>query len=413
MSNRSRLSRRRFLKKLLVVTAGGLAACQSRPTTSVGTPTPARTIAPARSEPSPDPTARQPLLYVGAYVEDDEPGIYHYRMDPASGALTPVGMVKAGANPSFLALPPTAPYLYAVNEIATFQEQPGGAVSAFAIDPGDGALTMLNRQPSHGVGPCHLTTDRMGRFLLVANYGDGTLSVYPLAAEGRIGAASQVVHHHGRGADRARQAGPHAHYIAVAPDNRFVLTCDLGIDKVLVYRFASADGQLSPHSEAALQPGSGPRHLDFHPNGRYVYVINELDATLTVFAYVAETGMLANLQTLSTLPEGYSGPKSSAEVCVHPSGMFVYASNRGHDSIAIYTVDAATGQLMWVGQESSRGAMPRSFAIDPSGMFLLVANQDSDMVASFRIDLHTGTLRYLQRIAVPKPACLKFRAALE
>jgi 6-phosphogluconolactonase len=220
-----------------------------------------------------------------------------------------------------------------------------------------------------------------------------------------------VIQHHGRGADPARQEGPHAHYVAVAPDNRFVLSCDLGIDKVLVYRFA-VDGQLSPHSAAVLQPGAGPRHLDFHPNGRYVYVISELDATLTVFAYVAETGMLSNLQTLSTLPEGYSGPKSSAEVCAHPSGMFVYASNRGHDSIAIYAADAATGRLMWVGQESTRGATPRSFAIDPSGMFLLVANQDSDMVASFRIDAHTGMLRYLQRVAVPKPVCLKFRAVL-
>jgi 6-phosphogluconolactonase len=244
---------------------------------------------------------------------------------------------------------------------------------------------------------------------VVANYGDGTLAAYPLGADGRIGALSQMVQHRGRGANPERQEGPHAHFVAFAPDNRFALSCDLGIDKVLVYRFTSADGQLEQHGEAALPPGAGPRHLEVHPNGRYAYVISELNATLTVFSYAAESGKLAELQTISTLPADYSGPKSAAEVLAHPSGRFVYASNRGHNSIAMFAADEASGTLTWLGHASTRGETPRSFAIDPAGAFLLAANQDSDTVASFRIDAQSGMLQYLQSIAVPKPVCLTFR----
>jgi 6-phosphogluconolactonase len=241
----------------------------------------------------------------------------------------------------------------------------------------------------------------------VANYLSGTLSVYPIKTNGQLETASQIVQHRGMGIAK-EQDGPHAHFVTVTSDNRFVLSCDLGIDKVIVYQFDAADDGLLAHSEVVLPSGSGPRHLDFHPNGKFVYLINELNSTMTVLGYNAKTGTLTNLQTLSTLPEGYTGPNSCAEVWVHPSGKFVYGSNRGHDSLVIFAVEAGTGLLRLVGHEPTRGKTPRFFGLDPSGEFLLAANQDSDTVVSFRIDTHTGCLNYLQHIDVPKPVCVKF-----
>ena len=255
-----------------------------------------------------------------------------------------------------------------------------------------------------------MTTDREGRFLLVANYLSGTLSVYPINADGRLDSAAQVIQHHGRGVAK-EQEGPHAHFVAVSHDNRFVLSCDLGIDKLLVYSLDTTNGKLLAHSEAVLPPGAGPRHLDFHPNGRSIYLINELNSTMTVFAYDGITGTVNELQTLSTLPKGYTGPNSCAEVWVHPSGEFVYGSNRGHDSICIFLVDEETGRLRLIGHEPTRGKTPRYFALDPTGRFLLAANQNSDTVVNFQIDTRTGRLSYLQHIDVPKPVCVKFRAS--
>lgn len=348
------------------------------------------------------------LFYIGTYAEAQAPSIYLYQLNHSTGTLEQRASFKAGANPSFLTLSPNQRYLYAVNELADFQGQPGGAVSAFAIEPQTGQLTFLNQQPSHGGAPCHLATDKPGRFLFVANYLSGTLSVYPIETDGRLAAASHVVQHTGQGVNSKRQEGPHAHFITITADNRFALSCDLGIDQVLIYRFDAANGKLLPHSEAKLSPGAGPRHLDFHPTGRFVYVINELDSTLTVFDYAAETGTLTQLQTLSTLPEGYVEPNICAEVAVHPTGRYVYGSNRGHDSLVIYAVNAATGKLTLMSHEPTRGKNPRHFAIDPTGSFLLAANQDSDNVIVFQIDTHTGQLSYLQPVAVPQPVCLTF-----
>jgi len=347
-------------------------------------------------------------LYIGTYAEAEAAGIYLYQMDSATGTLEYRDSFKAGVNPSFLTLSPDNKYLYAVNELATFQGQPGGAVSAFAIDSSSGKLTFLNQQPSHGGAPCHLITDREGRFLFVANYLSGTLAVYPIETDGRLAAASQVVQHSGKGVNVERQEGPHAHFITLTTDNRFALSCDLGIDQVLVYQFDSANGKLLSHSTAELSPGAGPRHLDFHPEGRFAYVINELDSTLTVFEYAAEIGTLTKLQTLSTLPEGYTGFNSCAEVAVHPTGRYVYGSNRGHNSLVIYAVNEATGKLTLMSHEPTRGKNPRHFAIDPTGSFLLAANQDSDNMIVFQIDMRTGQLSYLQQVAVPKPVCLTF-----
>lgn len=394
MSHPQPVNRRNFLKECLSVSAGiSMATCHSTPTT----------------KPKPSKTNQKPLLYIGTYAESNANSIFVYEMDPISGALQPLDPNKAGANPSFLALHDEKNYLYAVNETNSFQGQPGGAVSAFALNPQSGKLTLLNQQSSHGSGPCHVSVDRTGSFVLVANYGSGSVAVLPVLENGKLDEASSFVQHQGRGANPGRQEGPHAHYITASPDNRFVLACDLGIDKVLVYQFDSVSGLLQHSNDAVLAPGSGPRHLDFHPNGRFVYVMNELTVTIAAFAYTAGDGTMSQVQSLSTLPQGYKGSKSGAEVFVHPTGKFVYTSNRGHDSIAIFAVDDSTGMLTLVGLESTRGKTPRSFVIDPSGTFLLVANQDSGTVTGFRIDAQAGTLGYLYSVTVPNPVCLKIR----
>lgn len=348
------------------------------------------------------------LFYVGTYADEAAPGIYLCRLDPANGILTKMAEFAGGPNPSFLALHPTGRYLYAVNETGTFHEQPGGGVSAFTIEAATGALTLLNQQSAHGEHPCHLTTDAQGRYALVANYSSGSLAVYPLAPDGYLAPASAVVQHHGQGPHPERQAGPHAHGVQFDGQNRFALVCDLGLDKVLTYRLDFEQGGLQLHGETHVAPGAGPRHLAFHPQGHCAYVINELASTVTVLAYDGEQGRLTELQTLTTLPSGYADANICAEIAVHPAGKFVYASNRGHDSIAIYGVAAEDGRLTLNRFEPTQGHAPRSFAIDPSGKFLIAANQDSDDLVSFRIDAATGRLHYLQRLELPKPVCLKF-----
>lgn len=350
----------------------------------------------------------QSLFYIGTYVANGSPSVFLCRLDAKTGKMERVDAFLGGSQPSFLAMHPGGLVLYAVNESSTHGNPPEGTVRAFSIDQATGRLTLLNEQSSHGVDPCHIITDRSGRHVLVANYTSGSLAVYPVENDGRLGTASDVAQHRGSGPDPKRQVGPHAHAVNMDPANRFALVCDLGLDKVLVYRLDLAAGKLRPHSEARLHPGAGPRHLDLHPNGRAVYVINELDSTLTVFGWESESGALKEIQTLSALPDRYVGPSFCAEVAVHPSGWFVYASNRGHDSLAIYMVDAVSGRLTRRGHEPTRGKNPRHFAIDLSGTFLLVANQDSNAVESFRIDAQTGGLTWLHRIEVPKPACVVF-----
>jgi len=395
--NTKEIDRRLFLKTCLAVSAAtGLTSCRSTPSTK-----------PAQNLPK---TGQNPFLYTGTYAGNDASSIFIHRMDSSTGALESVDAFKAGANPSFLALNPDGRFLYAVNEWGVSGPQGGSAVSAFAVDPQTGRLTLLNRQSSGGSGPCHVNLDRTGKFVLVANYGSGSLAVLPVREDGGLESVSQTVQHTGHGPVAGRQEGPHAHYITASPDNRFVLACDLGIDRVLVYGFDATAGGLTPAGEAVLPPGSGPRHLDFHPSGRHVYVLNELTATMAVFSYAAETGSLTQLQILSALPDGYSGSKSGAEVFVHPAGKFVYGSNRGHDSMAIFAVEESTGRLTLSGHESTRGRTPRSFAIDPTGAFLLAANQDGNSIAAFRINGQTGGLAYLSTLNVPKPVCLKFRS---
>jgi 6-phosphogluconolactonase len=349
-------------------------------------------------------------VYVGTYTSGESKGIYRLQLDLATGALTAEGEPTPAVNPSFLALHPGGRFLYAVSETGDSRTDKSGGVSAFAVDPRSGALTPLNQQPSGGPAPCHLWVDREGRHLLVANYWDGSVSVLPIGADGRLGAATARIQHQGKGPNAERQEGPHAHSVTLDPANRFALVADLGIDAVAVYRFDGAKGTLTAHQppRAALAPGSGPRHLAFHPDGRRAYVINELLSTITTFDYDAESGRLAERQTVGTLPAGFSGASFTAEVVVHPGGRFVYGSNRGHDSLAVFSVDPATGALTPAGHHPTQGRWPRNFAIDPSGTFLLAANQNSDSVAVFRIDPARGALQPVgPPLRVPRPVCLR------
>ena len=350
------------------------------------------------------------MVYVGTYTggPSASKGIYRLRLDLDSGALTEAGPPTESVSPSFLALHPSGRYLYAVNETDGPPKGEGG-VSAFAVDARTGALTPLNKESSRGGSPCHLALDARGRYVLVANYGGGSVAVLPVQPDGRLSPPTTFVQHEGHGADPGRQKGPHAHWVDVDKANRFALVADLGLDEVLVYKFDPAKGGLTPNQPPAarLAPGAGPRHAAFHPDGRHVYVINELQSTVTAFSYDPATGALGELQTLSTVPAGYTEPTNTAEIAVRPDGKFLYGSNRGHDSIAIFAVDAATGKLTAAGHQPTRGKKPRNFAIDPTGTWLLAANQDSDGIAVFRIDRASGALSPVgQPFSVPRPVCV-------
>ncbi|WP_165228383.1 lactonase family protein [Aquisphaera insulae] len=351
-------------------------------------------------------------VYVGTYTGGKTPseGIYLLELDPASGKVTEYGPVAKLASPSFLAIRPGGKELYAVSEVGRFQGKPGGGVTAMAIHPVTGKLTKLNEQSSVGSGPCHLTVDRTGKNVLVANYNNGVVACLPIAENGHLKPASCSIQHEGSSVDKGRQEGPHAHSINVDPMNRFALAADLGLDKVMVYRLDAEKGLLTPNDPAfgAVPPGSGPRHLAFHPSGRFAYVISEMGNTLTAFAYDADKGSLTQIQSVSTLPADFRGTSYTADVHVHPSGKFVYGSNRGHDSIAIFAVDESTGKLTAAGHASTGGKTPRNFAIDPTGSCLLAENQDSDTIVVFRIDGSTGGLsRVGAPIKVPMPVCIQ------
>jgi 6-phosphogluconolactonase len=344
---------------------------------------------------------------VGTYTDAVSRGIYRVTLDPATGAFgTPV-LAGETQNPSFLTLHPNGRVLYAVNEVDGFGGRPTGAVSAFAIDGASGTLSLLNQQSSEGGGPCHLSVDRSGRNLLVANYGGGTVAVLPLEGDGRLRPASSVRTHQGTGPDKGRQEKPHAHGIYLDPSERFALAPDLGADRVFVYRFDAAKGTLEPHGAGTPEPGSGPRHLAFHPNGKLAYVINELTSTITVFSWDAEKGALTSIQTISCLPAGYSGTSWTAEVAVSPDGRFVYGSNRGDDSLAVFAVDPATGKLASKGHAPVGGKNPRHFTIDPTGRFILAGHQGSGTVGILKLDSSTGMPSLVGTpIRIDKAVCL-------
>lgn len=353
----------------------------------------------------------QARVYIGTYTQRGSQGIYLARFDLGSGKLSLQGLAAEVVNPSFLAIHPRGNFVYAVGEVGQFAGGKGGAVSAFAVDRETGKLALLNQKSSRGAGPCHIVIDPTGKNALVANYGGGSVACLPIGDDGRLGEATSFFQHEGSSVNRRRQEGPHAHSINLDPANRFAFAPDLGIDKIMIYRFDPAAHRLEPNDPPAapVAPGSGPRHFDFHPSARFAYSIHELASTITAFEYEAGRGALKAIQTVSTLPEGFEGNNTTADIHVHPSGKFLYGSNRGHDSIAMFAVDAATGKLKPLGHQATEGKTPRNFGIDPTGAFLLAANQDTDNVVVFRIDAATGKLEPTgQSIRVPMPVCIKF-----
>lgn len=367
----------------------------------------------ARSRPH--PTLQELIVFVGTYTSGKSEGIYTYRMNLSSGELKHLNTVKGVVNPSFLATDRQRRYLYAVNEMMEFAGKPGGAVSAFSINQRTWELRSLNQQPSLGGAPCYVMVDETGKFVLVANYGGGNVSVLPIRRDGSLGTATDMVQHQGTGVNPERQEGPHAHCIILDRSNRYAFAVDLGLDKIMIYRFDSNKGKLIPGKEPWVQvkPGAGPRHLTFYPRDRYAYVINELDSTLTAFSYDRANGMLRIVQNVSALPRGFSGTNTCADVHVSPSGKFLYGSNRGHNSIVVFEIEESTGKLTYVEHEPTQGNTPRNFAIDPTGAFLLVANQDSDTIITFRIDPETGRLKSTgHQTKVPSPVCLRLVSPL-
>jgi 6-phosphogluconolactonase len=353
------------------------------------------------------------LVYFGTYTTPKSKGIYVSRLDLASGSLSAPVLAAEATSPSFLAVHPSRPFLYAVNEVSTFDGKPAGSVSAFAIDRVSGALTALNQQPSGGGGPAHLSVDRSGRSVLVANYGGGSVAVLPIDGDGRLKPATAFVQHTGSSVNPQRQKQPHAHAINVDPANRFAYVPDLGLDKVMIYRFDAGKGSLEAGNPpfASVPPGSGPRHIAVHPNGRFAYVINEMTCTISVFGVNGTTGALQELDAISTLPAGQAVAAgfSTAEIMVHPSGRFLYGSNRGHDTIAAFAIDPASGKLTAIDHTPTEGRTPRGFGIDPTGAYLLVGNQRSDSVVMFRVDTKTGRLTSTgQKIEVGAPVSVEF-----
>ena len=360
--------------------------------------------------------------YIGTYtrretfVDGKGAGIYVYSLDRATGVLTYQTETRGIINPSFLALAPGLKRLYAVSETGSHAGEQG-LVSAYAIDPNTHNLTYLNSQSTHGLVPCHLAVANGERTVLVANYVSGTLCVLPILEDGRLGEATDVIQLEGSG-PHPRQEGPHAHMILPGPDGRFIYAVDLGSDRILIYRLDSERGKLSPADPpwVKLKPGAGPRHITFHPNGRFAYTINELDSTVSFLQRETNDGSLQLQQNISTLPDDFSGnyrggDNLTAEIEVAPSGKYLYASNRGHDSIAIYAIDQTTGSLSHVGHESTQGLGPRHFVIDPSGRFLWVANQDSDTIIPFRIDPGSGLLVDTgDTLHTPTPVCIQLLA---
>jgi 6-phosphogluconolactonase len=345
-------------------------------------------------------TAVKLRAYIGTYNDDQREGLFIVEWNEDNGPRLR-GAVAGLANPSFLALHPSGRYLYAVNETED------GAVSALAIAPDTGALRFLNRQSSAGRGPCHLTVDAAGRFVLVANYAGGSVSALPIHADGTLAPACAVVQHHGASVHPERQTSPHPHSVTLDAANRFALVADLGLDQVVIYRFDAAQGRLITHALAPLRAGAGPRHAAFHPHGRYAYVINELDNTITAFDYDPGAGTLREKQTVRTLPADYDGESFCADIHITPNGRFLYGSNRGHDSLAGFAI-ADDGRLTCLWQLPTGGRWPRNFALDPSGRHLWVANQHSDAITCFLVDAERGRLTFVDQLSIPQPACVAF-----
>jgi 6-phosphogluconolactonase len=362
----------------------------------------------------PDSQADGELLYVGTYTEKTgSEGVYIVRFDRRSGKLTKIGAVNVGPNPSFLALHPNGRVLYAVNEVERFNGVAGGGVAAFAIANGTGNLTRLNAEPSGGAGTCYVSVDHSGRVVLLANYDGGSVTILPVEPDGSLDPSTQLVHHKGSGPNKERQEAPHAHSIIVDPSNRFALAADLGADRVFLYRLNLATKTLHrvEGGEAVMPPGSGPRHMAFHPTLPLVYVVTEMGARVSRLRFDAAHAKLTLIDSHSTLPAGWKGDNESADLHISPSGRTLYASNRGPNTIAVFSVARGTGALSFEQSVSSGGDWPRNFSLDPSGRWLVVANERSNSVVVFARNERSGHLTATdERLTIPSPVCLRFRA---
>ncbi|MDX2443962.1 MAG: lactonase family protein [Bacteroidales bacterium] len=350
-------------------------------------------------------------IYIGTYTSGESKGIYQCSFNQNTGKLSGLKLLAQNENPSFLTISPDKKTLYCVNETMEFNGKPGGALSSFKIDHKNDSLHFINEQLSNGGAPCHIITDKSGKFIFVSNYMGGNVSVYPIQIDGSIGEMSCLIQHKGSGKDSNRQEAPHAHSLILNPDDKFAYVSDLGIDKVMIYEVIPENGILTAANSpwANLEPGSGPRHFTFHPQGRYAYVINELNSSITAFSFNDLDGSLQEIQTISTLPVDFGGSNSCADIHISPSGKYLYGSNRGHNSIVSYSIDKKTGTLTLIDFESTLGETPRNFTLDSTGEYLLVANQDTNTIVTFRIDPQTGKLDFTENIlSVPSPVCLKF-----
>ena len=350
-------------------------------------------------------------LYVGTYTRlaphleaANGLGIHLYALDLDTGALSCNSVPQVIENPSYLCIDNTGSRLFAVSEIEQHED---GGISAYAIDPNSGELTYINSQQANGSAACYVSINATGSTALLANYGTGNICAYPVAADGELSAASAIHQHSGSGPNLDRQEAAHAHSIVLSPDNKFAFAADLGSDQLISYQLHSITGQLLPLVSLQLQSGSGPRHIVFHPNGKFAFLISELISQVTLLSYDATNGELAVLQTIGTVPDDFSGINYPGDLHLSPDGKFLYGSNRGHDSIVIYAFDQQQPQLTVVGYEHSRGKFPRGFTIEESGRYLLVANQNSDNIVSFKRDSENGTLTWVNEIFAPTPVCLK------
>jgi len=348
------------------------------------------------------------LVFVGTYTDKtDSKGIYAYEFDSGTGKLTPKGLAAETPNPSWLAIHPNGKFLYAANESGK-----QSTISAFSIDGKSAKLTVLNQLPALGEDPCHLSFDKTGRYLFAANYTSGNVVVFPILPDGKLGGATANVRDEGTlGPNKERQEAPHSHWVQVSSDNRFVFVADLGLDRILVYRFDSSKGTLTWNkpSFVPLAPGAGPRHAAFSPDGRHFYVLSEINSTVTSFAYAPDRDIFENLGVAPMLPAGFQGRNEAAEIGIHSSGNWLFASNRGHDTIAVFAIDPASGKLTTAGEYPVGGKEPRHFAFDPTGQFLLAENQNSNSIVTFRINASTGALTQVSSLdGIPSPVCLVF-----
>jgi 6-phosphogluconolactonase len=366
----------------------------------------------AEAETQMNPATEELSLYIGTYTNKGSDGIYLASFDAKTGAISQKLSVKNVVQPSFLAVSNNGKFVYAVNETDDFDAQKSGYVSAFSVDPKTGDLRLLNKQTTKGGAPCHISLTTDGKFAVVANYTGGNVALFPIGADGSLEPASDSAQHSGSGPRKDRQEAAHAHSATFDRQNRFVFAADLGIDKIVIYRLDTQSKKLTGSQSQTYfltKSGAGPRHFTFHPNDKLAFVINELDSTITSLSFDEKSGSLSEVQTVPTLPAGYSGSSTCADIHVSPDGNFVYGSNRGHDSLVVYKIDQSTGQLEFVEHVSCGGRKPRNFVIDPTGNYLLAANQDSNSVVVFKRDVQTGKLTKTDKsLTIPTPVCLKF-----